>query len=146
MYRRTSDGRWVGTWAEPTSAPGRGNRRSVTGATYCGVLRRFSEASPIDPTRTEALARGSRKAALAAARAIATHTEAEWIAYGRSVDWTCEYCDRRVSLPTKDHRTPITRGGSDGIDNLAVACKRCNSRKGDLTEAEFRAINLGCAS
>lgn len=51
----------------------------------------------------------------------------------------CEYCQRITLLPfgTVDHRTPKSRGGLGGA-NLAWACLRCNLRKGDMTEGEFR--------
>lgn len=39
---------------------------------------------------------------------------------------------------TVDHRTPIARGGSNGIENLVPACNSCNSKKGTRTEPEFR--------
>jgi 5-methylcytosine-specific restriction endonuclease McrA len=37
-----------------------------------------------------------------------------------------------------DHRIPLTRGGSNLIDNILPACRRCNRRKGTMTEEEFR--------
>ncbi|MBA4067289.1 MAG: HNH endonuclease, partial [Isosphaera sp.] len=30
-----------------------------------------------------------------------------------------------------EHVVPVSRGGSDGPDNLALACRACNARKGD---------------
>ena len=35
---------------------------------------------------------------------------------------------------------PLTRGGSNLIENLLPACRRCNRRKGTMTEEEFRAF------
>jgi len=76
---------------------------------------------------------------MAAARAKGTHTEAEWVRYGISVGWLCHYCGRQCKTLncTKDHRTPVSRGGSDALDNLAVACFACNNAKNSMTEAEF---------
>jgi 5-methylcytosine-specific restriction endonuclease McrA len=37
-----------------------------------------------------------------------------------------------------EHRTPISRGGSHWPANLAPACGRCNTAKGELTEKEYR--------
>jgi 5-methylcytosine-specific restriction endonuclease McrA len=54
---------------------------------------------------------------------------------------TCEYCGHSVAasgLASKDHRTPVSRGGSNGIENLALSCIRCNLLKATLTESEFR--------
>jgi hypothetical protein len=42
---------------------------------------------------------------------------------------------------TIDHRTPLTRGGTWALDNLVIACERCNGEKADMpydTYVEFR--------
>ena len=58
----------------------------------------------------------------------------------------CYYCAREMSTvrpprsrcaATFDHRIPISRGGSNRIYNGCLACKECNARKADRTEAEF---------
>lgn len=50
----------------------------------------------------------------------------------------CEYC--RVFLTsdsaTRDHIHPKSLGGGRG-DNLALACRPCNTRKGSLSAIEF---------
>lgn len=52
-------------------------------------------------------------------------------------NFTCQYCYQRGGKLTIDHKTPVSRGGSDKIDNLCVACHRCNCRKGRKTVEEF---------
>ena len=47
----------------------------------------------------------------------------------------CQYCGTHDHL-TLDHVMPKSRGGKTNWDNLATACKRCNSRKGDHTPEE----------
>jgi 5-methylcytosine-specific restriction endonuclease McrA len=49
----------------------------------------------------------------------------------------CAYCGSRILIEI-DHRTPLTRGGSNLIDNILPACRRCNRRKRTMTEEEFR--------
>lgn len=60
----------------------------------------------------------------------------------------CTYCGSTVhnhkhgDWATKaavEHIMPRSRGGSDELDNLTLACNLCNSRKGTLTGAEFLA-------
>lgn len=49
----------------------------------------------------------------------------------------CAYCG--VSAPLHaDHRTPLSRGGPNVIENILPACRVCNLRKGRMTEEEFR--------
>jgi hypothetical protein len=49
----------------------------------------------------------------------------------------CAYCGAE-GLPLQiEHLTPRARGGSDRINNLALACQSCNQRKGNRTAAEF---------
>ncbi len=47
----------------------------------------------------------------------------------------CLYCgDRfRTSQLTRDHVTPISRGGTDEWANVVTACRRCNNHKGGRT-------------
>jgi 5-methylcytosine-specific restriction endonuclease McrA len=41
----------------------------------------------------------------------------------------CAYCGATDALAV-DHLVPRSRGGSDGGENLLIACRPCNSRKG----------------
>lgn len=36
-----------------------------------------------------------------------------------------------------EHKTPVSRGGTNANDNLVAACARCNARKHKKTESEF---------
>jgi 5-methylcytosine-specific restriction endonuclease McrA len=53
----------------------------------------------------------------------------------------CRYCGRRQRLRkfTIDHVVPLSRGGGGGLDNLALACLRCNQAKADRPLDEFLA-------
>ena len=44
----------------------------------------------------------------------------------------CMYCGLqfRASELTRDHITPISRGGRDAWTNVVTACRRCNNHKG----------------
>lgn len=50
----------------------------------------------------------------------------------------CEYChaDERWQFIrfTIDHVVPQSAGGSDAADNLALACRNCNERRGNRVE------------
>jgi hypothetical protein len=53
--------------------------------------------------------------------------------------WCCEYCrSQRQFSPSGfeiEHTTPLSRGGTDDLENLALACGDCNSHKYNKVEA-----------
>jgi 5-methylcytosine-specific restriction endonuclease McrA len=57
-------------------------------------------------------------------------------------DYTCQYCGthrselRARQFLTRDHVRPISRGGSNGWDNVVTSCSPCNNRKGGRLPAE----------
>jgi len=48
----------------------------------------------------------------------------------------CAYCKRELPLGP-DHKIPLSRGGSNNIENIVPACKRCNNTKHTKTFDEF---------
>jgi 5-methylcytosine-specific restriction endonuclease McrA len=53
---------------------------------------------------------------------------------------TCYYCEKEVPdyEAHLEHKTPVSRGGTNKHSNLALACPECNFEKGSKTEKEFR--------
>lgn len=49
----------------------------------------------------------------------------------------CAYCGRADAAFELDHIRPRSRGGSDRVNNLALSCHDCNSKKADQTAKEF---------
>ena len=59
---------------------------------------------------------------------------------------TCWYCEKPFEgrrLRTEDHKTPVSKGGSDEAGNLVASCQKCNSSKGNSTVGEFIARMFG---
>lgn len=54
---------------------------------------------------------------------------------------TCYYCDNKCSELTIEHILPLSRGGTHTKDNITLACKSCNLKKGNKTEVEFLEFN-----
>ena len=71
-----------------------------------------------------------RSARISAARALGTHTQAEWMALRDVCFNRCVKCkDAGDWNLVKDHILPIYAGGSDAIDNIQPLCQRCNNAK-----------------
>jgi 5-methylcytosine-specific restriction endonuclease McrA len=49
----------------------------------------------------------------------------------------CAYCGREQVPFELDHIRPRSRGGSDRVSNLCLACRDCNAAKGNRTAREF---------
>lgn len=47
-------------------------------------------------------------------------------------------CDGDDSILTIDHVIPVSRGGSNTMDNVQILCYTCNRRKGNRNEADYR--------
>lgn len=52
----------------------------------------------------------------------------------------CMYCGHQFheSELTRDHVTPLSRGGTDRWSNVVTACKICNTRKGNRNPEQAR--------
>ncbi|MEP0072818.1 MAG: HNH endonuclease [Marinomonas sp.] len=51
----------------------------------------------------------------------------------KQAEGVCEYCGIEVNENTAmiDHKIPLNKGGTSDIDNLAIACSKCNMLKAD---------------
>lgn len=60
--------------------------------------------------------------------AIGNHSLKEWDNLKILNDNKCAIC-KEVKKLTKDHIIPLSKGGSDFIENIQPLCKNCNSKK-----------------
>ena len=68
-----------------------------------------------------------------------SHTLAQWREKCALYLNRCAYCGEARKL-TRDHKTPLSCGGTDDISNIIPACRSCNSRKRSKTAFEFAAM------
>ena len=54
---------------------------------------------------------------------------------------TCYLCMQVIVFgrDNLEHKIPVSRGGSNLYENLAISCSKCNNKKGTKTEQEYNA-------
>ena len=57
--------------------------------------------------------------------------------YGTLTCYLC-YCPIKFGKDELEHKIPLSRGGTNEYNNLAIAHKSCNCKKHDKTEKEYR--------
>lgn len=70
-------------------------------------------------------------------------SEDEWLIRSAEVyardGRVCFYCDSAEGPFHIDHFVPVSKGGSNELENLRVACQRCNASKAGLLYDEWLA-------
>ena len=69
-------------------------------------------------------------------RAGGSHTAQEWREKCALLANLCIYCGEARPL-VRDHKVPLSRGGTDDITNIVPACRSCNSKKRSQTAHEY---------
>mgnify|MGYP001570175141 CR=1 FL=1 len=75
--------------------------------------------------------RGERKRRIKRKANLGAHTLGDWETLKAQYNWTCPACGKiepQIKL-TEDHVIPLSKGGSDNIENIQPLCVSCNSKK-----------------
>ncbi|HEV8669323.1 MAG TPA: HNH endonuclease signature motif containing protein [Candidatus Limnocylindria bacterium] len=119
-------------WRPCANGTDAGTRRSACPAR---LLQTVASPKPGTCSRLRSRLRPQRRA-----NAAGTHFTFEaWEELIRTHGGRCAYCGSTDHLEA-DHRIPLCRGGTNEINNILPACRRCNRRKHRKTEEEFRAV------
>ena len=68
------------------------------------------------------------------------HTQGEWEILKAQYNWTCPFCKRKepeIKLE-QDHVIPLSRGGSDNIENIQPLCRSCNAKKSNIIKGRIQ--------
>jgi hypothetical protein len=60
--------------------------------------------------------------------------------------WSCRNCDARCGDLQVDHIIPLSRGGSEDLDNFQWLCGWCNRAKADLLPDEWEPLRAAAAA
>ncbi len=83
-----------------------------------------------DKTEAGRLADRNRKARRRSQQRNGNVTAEEWTAILAANDYACKYCGAKDRPLEMDHIVPLSKGGRHCANNIAPACKPCNSKKG----------------
>ena len=65
------------------------------------------------------------------------HTFGELNALFASQNYLCYYCNKPLAEYHIDHKIPVSKGGTNDIENIAISCPSCNLSKYNKTADEF---------
>jgi 5-methylcytosine-specific restriction endonuclease McrA len=101
--------------------------------------RRVSDLKNYSTLKGKLVQKRKRHKRRAKLKAAGTFTIEEWDDRLIEYNHCCAYCYKPFSADelTIDHMIPLSRGGTNTIDNLVPACRSCNSRKWTKTPLEM---------
>ena len=73
---------------------------------------------------------------------IGNYTSEQWEKLCSFFNGICPRCGKQTDKFTVDHIIPLSRGGTNTIDNLVPLCLRCNIQKSNIYTTDYRPENV----
>lgn len=96
-------------------------------------IRNWKGGVSVGENRRAYMLEAARKRRVLKAGAEGHHSRQDWRELKKAYNYTCAFCHKRepeIKL-TEDHIIPLSKGGSDFIENIQPLCRSCNSGKKD---------------
>ncbi len=95
--------------------------------------KKYRKSNPIKRRAAEAVRRTRKN------NSVGRYTEKDVLKMLEQQDNKCRYCgDSIVNKYEVDHIVPLSRGGSNDLSNLVIACQPCNGSKHNKLISEWR--------
>lgn len=95
----------------------------IKAKTHAEYVRLWRKANPLRNSISKKAYKARKKGA------VGSHTWEEWNELIQFYGYICLCCKKTGEILTEDHIIPLSKGGSDYIENIQPLCRGCNSRK-----------------
>lgn len=118
---RTSNARWA------KNNPNKVNARKINWRSINAEKNRCIRANWAKNNPDKAIVYINNRRALKSGNG-GRHTSEQWLTLLDSYHGLCVYCFNKAT--TRDHVIPLSKGGTNNIENVVPACRPCNDSKG----------------
>ena len=125
--------RWAGHIKKVSPQKSNKPKQNIVAKDHAEYMRLWRKLNPLKDSISKKGYKARKKGALG------SHTWEEWKELVKFFNYMCLCCKKEAPkvILTEDHIIPLSKGGSDFIDNIQPLCRSCNTRK-MTKEIDFR--------